>query len=173
MDQKRSPSRPKRQSKSPDESYWDCSVCTYKNSAEAFKCEICDVRKGTSTRKPRLNSQIVSQQVAVIPPPPPKQIRNHSTKKSPLLASSSTSKRIRPRLKNIDRNSGTPMAVTVNDVTVIITDYKPSHRSSISSSMVASPSSSSSQESNHGDNNNSSHNKFSFADQTNENINGF
>lgn len=29
---------------------WDCSVCTFRNSAEAFKCSICDVRKGTSTR---------------------------------------------------------------------------------------------------------------------------
>lgn len=32
-----------------DEGYWDCSVCTYKNSPEAFKCDMCDVRKGTST----------------------------------------------------------------------------------------------------------------------------
>lgn len=43
--------RPKRQPKpSSDEGYWDCSVCTFKNSAEAFKCLMCDVRKGTSTR---------------------------------------------------------------------------------------------------------------------------
>ncbi|XP_048404842.1 YY1-associated factor 2 isoform X3 [Stegostoma tigrinum] len=42
---------PKRQLKpSTDEGYWDCSVCTFKNSAEAFKCSMCDVRKGTSTR---------------------------------------------------------------------------------------------------------------------------
>jgi len=34
----------------PDDGMWDCSVCTYKNSAEAFKCAMCDVRKGTSTR---------------------------------------------------------------------------------------------------------------------------
>lgn len=43
-------SRPKRQSKPSDDGYWDCSVCTFKNSAEAFKCLMCDVRKGTSTR---------------------------------------------------------------------------------------------------------------------------
>ena len=43
---------------------WDCSVCTFKNSAEAFKCLMCDVRKGTSTRKPRINPQVVAQQVA-------------------------------------------------------------------------------------------------------------
>lgn len=43
--------RPKRQPKpSTDEGYWDCSVCTFRNSAEAFKCSMCDVRKGTSTR---------------------------------------------------------------------------------------------------------------------------
>lgn len=43
--------RPKRQPKpSSDEGYWDCSVCTFRNSAEAFKCMMCDVRKGTSTR---------------------------------------------------------------------------------------------------------------------------
>jgi len=34
----------------PEDGMWDCSVCTYKNSAEAFKCAMCDVRKGTSTR---------------------------------------------------------------------------------------------------------------------------
>uniref|UniRef100_A0A3B3HN39 YY1 associated factor 2 n=2 Tax=Oryzias latipes TaxID=8090 RepID=A0A3B3HN39_ORYLA len=52
MGDKRSPTRPKRQLKpSSDEGFWDCSVCTYKNTAEAFKCMMCDVRKGTSTRK--------------------------------------------------------------------------------------------------------------------------
>uniref|UniRef100_A0A7M4FWX9 YY1 associated factor 2 n=1 Tax=Crocodylus porosus TaxID=8502 RepID=A0A7M4FWX9_CROPO len=46
-----SPTLPKRQPKpSSDEGYWDCSVCTFRNSAEAFKCMMCDVRKGTSTR---------------------------------------------------------------------------------------------------------------------------
>uniref|UniRef100_A0A8C5S689 YY1 associated factor 2 n=1 Tax=Laticauda laticaudata TaxID=8630 RepID=A0A8C5S689_LATLA len=50
MGDKKSPtSRPKRQPKpSSDEGYWDCSVCTFRNSAEAFKCMMCDVRKGTS-----------------------------------------------------------------------------------------------------------------------------
>ncbi|XP_038637150.1 YY1-associated factor 2 isoform X5 [Scyliorhinus canicula] len=51
MGDKKSPTRPKRQPKpSTDEGHWDCSVCTFKNSAEAFKCSMCDVRKGTSTR---------------------------------------------------------------------------------------------------------------------------
>lgn len=37
-----------------DDNYWDCSVCTYRNGAEAFKCAMCDVRKGTSTRYKRV-----------------------------------------------------------------------------------------------------------------------
>ncbi|KAI2565142.1 YAF2 isoform 7 [Pan troglodytes] len=54
MGDKKSPTRPKRQPKpSSDEGYWDCSVCTFRNSAEAFKCMMCDVRKGTSTRDNR------------------------------------------------------------------------------------------------------------------------
>uniref|UniRef100_A0A5K3FI17 RanBP2-type domain-containing protein n=1 Tax=Mesocestoides corti TaxID=53468 RepID=A0A5K3FI17_MESCO len=45
-----------------EEESWDCTVCTYKNSAEAFRCEMCQTRKGTSTRKPKLNRQIVEEQ---------------------------------------------------------------------------------------------------------------
>lgn len=46
---------------------WDCKLCTYVNSAERFKCEICDFRRGPSTRKPRCNldsvvAKIVKQQ---------------------------------------------------------------------------------------------------------------
>ncbi|XP_015781663.1 RING1 and YY1-binding protein [Tetranychus urticae] len=47
-----------------DDNTWDCTVCTFKNPAEAFKCLMCDVRKGTSTRKPRINPELVAQQVA-------------------------------------------------------------------------------------------------------------
>lgn len=99
-----------------DENYWDCSVCTYRNGAEAFKCAMCDVRKGTSTRKPKLNSQLVAQQVAqqfVTSPPPLKKVMS----KKPF-------KKSRPKLKNVDRNSAQHMAVTVGNITVIITDYK-------------------------------------------------
>ena len=54
-----------------DENFWDCSVCTFRNNAEAFKCSMCDVRKGTSTRKPRLNPDLVAQQQAQALTPPP------------------------------------------------------------------------------------------------------
>ncbi|XP_012690441.2 RING1 and YY1-binding protein A isoform X1 [Clupea harengus] len=82
MGDKKSPTRPKRHAKpSADDGFWDCSVCTFKNSAEAFKCSMCDVRKGTSTRKPRINSQLVAQQVAqqFATPPPPKKERRERT----------------------------------------------------------------------------------------------
>jgi len=51
-----------------DDHFWDCSVCTFRNNAEAFKCSMCDVRKGTSTRKPRLNPDIVAAQQAQVGP---------------------------------------------------------------------------------------------------------
>lgn len=82
MGDKKSPTRPKRQAKqTADDGFWDCSVCTFRNTAEAFKCSICDVRKGTSTRKPRINSQLVAQQVAQqypMPPPAKKERRERS-----------------------------------------------------------------------------------------------
>ena len=46
-----------------DVGWWDCSLCTYKNSADKFKCEICDLRRGTSTRKPRCNADTIVAQV--------------------------------------------------------------------------------------------------------------
>lgn len=48
MDKKSAIRRAKRPSKVLEENYWDCSVCTYRNNAEAFKCSMCDVRKGNS-----------------------------------------------------------------------------------------------------------------------------
>uniref|UniRef100_A0A158R4N8 RanBP2-type domain-containing protein n=1 Tax=Syphacia muris TaxID=451379 RepID=A0A158R4N8_9BILA len=44
---------------------WECTVCTYRNRYEAFKCEMCDTRKGTSTRKPKLNQNVVQHHAVV------------------------------------------------------------------------------------------------------------
>ncbi|KAM6985697.1 YY1-associated factor 2 [Aplochiton taeniatus] len=150
MGDKRSPTRPKRQPKpSSDEGYWDCSVCTYKNTAEAFKCMMCDVRKGTSTRKPRPVSQLVSQQQVTqqfASPTQPKKEKKERTEKEksdkePSLKKNSH-KKMRPRLKNIDRSSAQHLEVTVGDLTVIITDFKEKTKppSSTSSSSSATPS---------------------------------
>ncbi len=48
-----------------DPAAWECTVCTYQNPLEAFKCDMCDTRKGTSTRKPKLSSSVVEQHTIV------------------------------------------------------------------------------------------------------------
>uniref|UniRef100_A0A8C5WLK0 RING1 and YY1 binding protein n=1 Tax=Leptobrachium leishanense TaxID=445787 RepID=A0A8C5WLK0_9ANUR len=172
---------------SADEGYWDCSVCTFKNTAEAFKCSICDVRKGTSTRKPRINSQLVAQQVAqqYATPPPPKKEKKEKMEKPekektdrekcdkekpekdkpkpdilrdpPIEAHSIQSGNAmtkiakfnhtsRPRLKNVDRSTAQQLAVTVGNVTVIITDFKEKTRSSSTSSSTVTSSAGSEQQ---------------------------
>nr|XP_023403842.1 RING1 and YY1-binding protein [Loxodonta africana] len=186
--------RPKRQAKpAADEGFGDCSVCTFRNSAEAFKCSICDVRKGTSTRKPRINSQLVAQQVAqqYATPPPPKKEKKEKVEKqdkekpekdkeiSPSVTKKNTNKKTkpksdilkdppseansiqsanattktsetnhtsRPRLKNVDRSTAQQLAVTVGNVTVIITDFKEKTRSSSTSSSTVTSSAGSEQQ---------------------------
>ena len=34
----------------PTPSGWNCPTCTFENPLAAFKCEMCNTRKGTSTR---------------------------------------------------------------------------------------------------------------------------
>ncbi|KAL3852274.1 hypothetical protein ACJMK2_015938 [Sinanodonta woodiana] len=137
MEEKRTSGRSKRQ-KIAEEGCWDCSVCTYKNSPEAYKCEMCDVRKGTSTRKPRLNASLVAQQGSqqfaspqpqnpLGPPPPPgvKKEKANSTLKKEEKGVKVRKVNRSPRLKNIDRSTARHMHVTVGSVTVVITDYQP------------------------------------------------
>ncbi|CAG7787000.1 unnamed protein product [Allacma fusca] len=137
MDQKKGSQRkPKRQSKTLEDNYWDCSVCTFRNTAEAFKCAMCDVRKGTSTRKPRLNPQLVAQQVAqqltASTNPKPKREGSKERKSQNSSSGNFEEKRnkkkirnIRPRLKNVDRSQVHRQPVTVNNVTVVITEFLP------------------------------------------------
>ncbi|XP_070495585.1 YY1-associated factor 2 [Chironomus tepperi] len=114
--------RPKRQQKV-IEDYWDCSVCTFRNTAEAFKCSMCDVRKGTSTRKPRLNSALVAQQAATQIQFPGSS-NSHPSKSSSKISRNKNKRSKYVRLKNIDRTTGQTREVTVNSVTVVITEYK-------------------------------------------------
>lgn len=146
MDSKKSPNRrPKRQAPpSKEEQVWDCSVCTYRNTAEAFKCLMCDVRKGTSTRKPRLNAQLVAQQLGPSSGRRGAGSRLRAGAGSPVGGSSAgggeegggrhSHGQGRPRLKNVDRSSGQQRAVTVNNVTVIITEFQPKRLSDASCS---------------------------------------
>ncbi|CAM1306349.1 YAF2 (predicted) [Pycnogonum litorale] len=151
MDSRKSPNsrRSKRQGKQVDDNVWDCSVCTYRNTAEAFKCLMCDVRKGTSTRKPRINPQLVAQQAAQqqFTNSPQQQLAAQPVSMVPVVPKATKLPGIksdkkgsnpdpeiksdnnkRPRLKNIDRSSAQHKAVTVNDVTVIITEFQPKRR---------------------------------------------
>ncbi|CAG9857789.1 unnamed protein product [Phyllotreta striolata] len=131
MDSKKSPvRRAKRSAKVLEENYWDCSVCTFRNTAEAFKCLMCDVRKGTSTRKPRINPQLVAQQVAQQFLPATsngaaKQQHQQQQQRDRKDKKALKKRRHPPRLKNIDRSSAQTREVTVNSVTVVITEYKP------------------------------------------------
>ncbi|XP_052604674.1 YY1-associated factor 2 isoform X3 [Peromyscus californicus insignis] len=168
MGDKKSPTRPKRQPKpASDEGYWDCSVCTFRNSAEAFKCMMCDVRKGTSTRstfcealvnasrtkgplslycayrKPRPVSQLVAQQVTqqFVPPTQSKKEKKDKVEKEKsekeATSKKNCHKKTRPRLKNVDRSSAQHLEVTVGDLTVIITDFKEKAKSTPASSAAA------------------------------------
>uniref|UniRef100_T2MAD0 YY1-associated factor 2 n=1 Tax=Hydra vulgaris TaxID=6087 RepID=T2MAD0_HYDVU len=107
-----------------DERSWSCSVCTYSNASEAFKCKICDTRKGTSTRKPRVTANIVAQQIAssfpLIPDfSSPKYQKANSTSRRNKTSSSAS-----PYLKYVDHRSRVDVNVTVGEVTVVISDYK-------------------------------------------------
>lgn len=143
----------KRQAKVLEENYWDCSVCTYRNTAEAFKCLMCDVRKGTSTRKPRINPQLVAQQVAqqqyvpLLKPGKKEGSSGGSTtsggkEKERKLDKPRRKNRHPPRLKNIDRSTAQSNEVTVNNVTVVITEYKPKIKKGSDQSGVSSSASS-------------------------------
>ena len=128
---------------------WECTICTYKNNPEAFKCIMCGVSKGTSTRKSRINPDHLAVQVqqALLPPPPVQKPRASTslaetsascddTTPGPGPSSSSHKKKSTPRprkpkvtkvrsqLENIDPSSATTMEITVDDVTIPITEYK-------------------------------------------------
>lgn len=135
--------RAKRQSKVLEENHWDCSVCTYRNTAEAFKCLMCDVRKGTSTRKPRLNPALVAQQAALPGGAGPNTAKRGADGKTRTSRGSLKKRRSHhpPRLKNVDRSSAQTREVTVNSVTVVITEYKPKKALSVSGQSVSSSSS--------------------------------
>ncbi|XP_065333208.1 YY1-associated factor 2 isoform X2 [Cloeon dipterum] len=141
MDHKKSPNR-RTKRKALEENYWDCSVCTYRNNAEAFKCLMCDIRKGTSTRKPRINPQLVAQQVAQQFAPAAPKIKKEGGKSDKKSSDKYSKKgKLLSRLKNVDRSSAQHREVTVNNVTVIITEYKPKLANSDQSGQSSSASS--------------------------------
>ena len=165
MDKKKSGKGGKRSApKSEEDFLWECSICTYKHNPEAFKCMMCGVSKGTSTRKSRINPDHLAVQVqqALLPQQPQKQRGGHGESSGSAGAaatsgagdtaaaggaegeagagpsSSSSSKKrnnypkqrkprtpkLKSQLENIDPSSATVHEITVDGVTVQITEYR-------------------------------------------------
>ena len=147
MDKNKSSKGRKRSAPPPVEDFlWECTICTYKNNPEAFKCIMCGVSKGTSTRKSRINPDHLAVQVqqALLPPPPVQKPRanssfgessssleesgqgpssSHKKKSTPKGRKPKTTK-ARSQLENIDPSTATTMDITVDNVTIPITEYK-------------------------------------------------
>ncbi|XP_056879054.1 YY1-associated factor 2 isoform X1 [Takifugu flavidus] len=94
-----------------------------------------------SDRKPRPVSQQQVTQQFVLPTQPKKEKKERAEReksdREPSLKKNSH-KKMRPRLKNIDRSSAQHLEVTVGDLTVIITDFKEKAKPSATSSSAAS-----------------------------------
>lgn len=121
-----------------EEESWDCTVCTFKNSAEAFRCEMCQTRKGTSTRKPKLNPQIVEEQNliarAIIKErqeesgePNRRRYQRHSGNGASSSSSLKNSSILRPTFPRnaVDRTCPQQFEVFANGFSVVITEYLP------------------------------------------------
>lgn len=83
---------------------------------------------GTSTRKPRLNSALVAQQAATLPGASgamPNGNKSASGSRHSSGHDKHKHKKYPARLKNVDRSTAQTREVTVNSVTVFITEYKP------------------------------------------------
>lgn len=149
MDHKKKSSKGGKRSapQSEEDFLWECSICTYKNNPEAFKCMMCGVSKGTSTRKSRINPDHLAVQVqqALLPQQPQKQRGTHGESSSsssqvhdePGTSSGSQKKKnnypkqrkprtpkIKSQLENIDPSSAVVYDITVDDVAIQITEYK-------------------------------------------------
>nr|CAH8822383.1 unnamed protein product [Trichobilharzia regenti] len=125
-----------RKLRSDDDDKWDCSVCTYINPKESYKCEICHTRKGTSTRKPRLNNQVVEQQQLIAQTILKEKDDEHKKKRESKCKQSVSSNF---RLKHFDRSSPLLFEIFANGYSVIITEFQPKSSKSNSRSFSESP----------------------------------
>ena len=149
MDKKKSGKGGKRSAPQTEEDFlWECSICTYKNNPEAFKCMMCGVSKGTSTRKSRINPDHLAVQVqqALLPQQPQKPRGGHGEPSASTSATAETveagpsnsskkknnypkerkkrTPKIKSQLENIDPSSATVHEITVDSVMVQITEYR-------------------------------------------------
>ncbi|XP_037950959.1 YY1-associated factor 2 isoform X2 [Teleopsis dalmanni] len=87
----------------------------------------------TSTRKPRLNSTLAAQQAATLPGASGAMQNGNKSSSSSRNGTGhekNKHKKYTARLKNVDRSTAQTREVTVNSVTVFITEYKPKPMSS-------------------------------------------
>ncbi|TPP58397.1 hypothetical protein FGIG_01784 [Fasciola gigantica] len=119
--------RSKRKTRGEDDDKWECSVCTYINPSESYKCEICFMRKGTSTRltrrKPRLNPQVVEQQ-QLIAQAILKEKDDENRKKKDRFTDKQTTSGSSLKLKNFDRNAPLLFEIFANGYSVVITEFQ-------------------------------------------------
>lgn len=83
---------------------WNCSICTYKNKPEAFRCLLCSGPRGTSTRKPRISQEAVAQQV----------LRQQEQIKQQALKAAA---KPREKVRRLDENSNSSVASNNSDRT--------------------------------------------------------
>lgn len=114
--------------------YWNCSFCTFENKTESFKCKMCHMRRGSSSRQAHcINPLLATQQYRPSGHQNPK--KHHLMKPKDLTSKMKiqnvkvgcVGKRSRQthaaKISNIDRKSGRSLAITVNNVTVNFTEY--------------------------------------------------
>lgn len=109
---------------------WNCTFCTFENKAELFKCKMCHMRRGSSSRQSSINPVLATQQYR--PANQKKHVAkqkdlNHKMKKlnTKVGRGGKRGKQAHAaKISNIDRKSGRSLAITVNNVTVTFTEYK-------------------------------------------------
>lgn len=99
-------------------------MCTYMNPSESYKCEICFMRKGTSTRKPRLNPQVVEQQQLIAQAILKEKDEEHRRRKTERCLEKTSSLGSSVKLKNFDRSSPLLFEIFANGYSVVITEFQ-------------------------------------------------
>ena len=179
MEKKKS-GKGKRSAQSEEDFLWECSICTYKNNPEAFKCMMCGVSKGTSTRKSRINPDHLAVQVqqALLPQQPQKPRGGHGEPSASTSTSGETveagpsnqskkknnypkqrkprTPKIKSQLENIGPSSATVHEITVDSVMVQITEYRQKTTAAVQASREGSSSREPLNTSKNGDNKNAS-----------------
>lgn len=115
--------------------YWNCPLCTFENKAESFKCKMCHVRRGSSSRQSSINPVLATQQYR--PTSHQNHKKHHLSKQKDPSSKNKNKQNVKvgrlgkrskqahtAKISNIDRKSGRSLAITVNNVTVTFTEYK-------------------------------------------------